>query len=416
MSCQFKHFYFLFPVLALFFHPGLAGRSVANDVYHNIKGSGMANTYSGFNASADLVWVNAATLTALKNRFAISTGVNTVFNYTTFRSDNPSMYSATTHNPYYFPFHANIAYGLTPQIYVGITASSQNLSPVKWQDEDWTGRFIAREWVLSANIIQPAVAIRLADFLSLGAAIRIISHQMNFTRAIPLRDQNQEGSMVITGKDLHYNFNISAYLQLFPDFSLSLLYQPSADYHFDEALSSFITPASLSQYFPSGNNVTAVVAQSSKLEGTAAWMINDKLQLALGASWMMNKKNEHITFDFTENNMFLQDFNITSHPRSQVLLRLGAEYIPWEYLQLRAGTWYRGSSFPKDYFSPAIPDMAKFALTTGASILPYEGLSIDLGFEFITGSIYNVTYSPSNFSGSYKTYSFIPGIGIGYTF
>ncbi|MEZ5196640.1 MAG: hypothetical protein R2764_09625 [Bacteroidales bacterium] len=56
------------------------------------------------------------------------------------------------------------------------------------------------------------------------------------------------------------------------------------------------------------------------------------------------------------------------------------------------------------------------AFTLGLSFMPVKGLSIDLSYLQLEGLKADKTYTPDNFSGTYATRAFIPGIGLSYNF
>jgi len=60
--------------------------------------------------------------------------------------------------------------------------------------------------------------------------------------------------------------------------------------------------------------------------------------------------------------------------------------------------------------------MNQIGLTAGLSVFPFKGFSIDAAFLYVMGMEREGTYSPENFSGTYKSQIYIPGIGLTYNF
>jgi long-chain fatty acid transport protein len=95
-----------------------------------------------------------------------------------------------------------------------------------------------------------------------------------------------------------------------------------------------------------------------------------------------------------------------------MIYRIGGQYILNSKVTLRAGAYYDPSPCNPNYFTPETPSLNNTAVTCGLSYSPVKKVSIDLSFLYIQGTQKNLTFVPDNFSGTYKTRFFIPGIGV----
>jgi long-chain fatty acid transport protein len=82
----------------------------------------------------------------------------------------------------------------------------------------------------------------------------------------------------------------------------------------------------------------------------------------------------------------------------------------------RGGVYYDQTPTNEDYFSPETVSLDQLVYTLGLSIAPVEGLSIDVSWLQLFGLQDSKTYLPDNFGGSYESMSYIPGLGVSYTF
>ena len=82
----------------------------------------------------------------------------------------------------------------------------------------------------------------------------------------------------------------------------------------------------------------------------------------------------------------------------------------------RGGFYYDQSPTNEKYFSPETVSLDQVAYTLGLSVEPVEGLSIDVSWLNLFGLQDEWTYLPDNFGGTYSSITYIPGLGISYTF
>ena len=78
--------------------------------------------------------------------------------------------------------------------------------------------------------------------------------------------------------------------------------------------------------------------------------------------------------------------------------------------------YYDPTPTNEEYFTPETVSLNTIAFTLGATITPVKGLDIDISYLELHGLEAEKTYSPDNFAGTYKTMTFIPGIGLHYRF
>jgi len=87
-----------------------------------------------------------------------------------------------------------------------------------------------------------------------------------------------------------------------------------------------------------------------------------------------------------------------------------------DMLDLRAGLYYDPSPTDENYFTPETVSLNTLAWTVGLSIRPIEMLSIDISFAQLFGLQGKKSYTPDNFTGTYKVITSIPGIGVSFNF
>jgi long-chain fatty acid transport protein len=95
---------------------------------------------------------------------------------------------------------------------------------------------------------------------------------------------------------------------------------------------------------------------------------------------------------------------------------LGGEFKFSEKFIARAGVYYDPTPTNKDYFTPETVSLDQIAFTLGISYMLVKGLNIDLSYLQLEGGEAEKSYSPENFTGTYRSRAFVPGIGLSYNF
>ncbi len=127
---------------------------------------------------------------------SIQIGLNPIFASNTYwnsESEN-SNYTANTDNPMGTPFHFYAVWGPEESKFkFGLGAFTPFGSSVNWGDT-WSGRDLLNELSLKAIQIQPTVAYKISDKLSIGAGLDITIGSVNLMRTLLLDGRVQDGS------------------------------------------------------------------------------------------------------------------------------------------------------------------------------------------------------------------------------
>jgi long-chain fatty acid transport protein len=124
---------------------------------------------------------------------------------------------------------------------------------------------------------------------------------------------------------------------------------------------------------------------------------------------------QNLTFEFEEQGELLNSTNPRDY-KDSFIPRLGAEYKLFDNLCLRAGLYYDATPTNEEYFSPETVSLNTFAYTLGLSWEPLEFMSVDVSYLQTFGQQSYKTYKPDNFSGTYKSAAYIPGLGLTFKF
>jgi long-chain fatty acid transport protein len=222
--------------------------------------------------------------------------------------------------------------------------------------------------------------------------------------------------MEITGNTIQWGVNSGIYYQPTEQLNIGLSYKSAMNLGFNDATAVFNIPSSLQSFFPGANSVSANYYLPAIIDLHASTRLSTSWAIAIAAGMKLKQNNANTTFDFSYNNSYLQDFQIYRDDKIQFVSRIGAEYLAAEFLHFRAGMYYQDGTSGADFFSPEKPDAQKIGISAGITLLPLDGLSLDLSFTYINSNITEAQYIPANFGGTYKSAVYMSGLGITYRF
>jgi len=404
-------------LLSVLFSLLLSFSATGNSLFlHGIQSNGMSSVYSGNGNKAEWVWLNPAAMSDTLNKTVISTGMHVIMQSTKFQLKTPSMYQAATGNDFKYPAYLHFTTPVNERLNIGLSVNQAFSESINWQTENWAGRFIVNQMDLSTLVIQPALSYKIHPDIIFGAGLILVRAELLFNKAMPYRDQNREGSMEITGTSYGIGLNSGVQWQVNQNISLGLNYKSGSTIRFNNAQANFVAPASLQRFFAQENPLTVSWPLASVIDLTGRWKINDEFDLDWGLAYTLHSIMGDTGFEFDQSNELLEDFSIISNDKNRFILRAGVEYKPFIHFSFRAGSWFQKASADSEYLSPMRPYSDRIAFSTGMSLIPNNGFSIDLNFLFLAGITNNASYSPANFEGLYRTYLFLPGLGVSYLF
>jgi long-chain fatty acid transport protein len=294
---------------------------------------------------------------------------------------------------------------------VGIGVYTPFGSSASW-DEDWAGRYLIRDISLSAIYIQPTVAYQHKGKFGIGAGFVYAIGSVELNKALPY----SETSMVkLEGNTSNFGFNAGIFYKPTDKISIGVDYRSQIMMKMEGGDATFTVPSALSTSVPATNKFDAELPMPGNLDFGLAYAFNDKFTLAAEVNWIMWSTYESLDFTFEESGDLLNSTNPREY-KDTWIPRIGGQYKLNDMFTFRAGFYYDNSPANEKYFTPETVTLNTLAFTLGATITPIEGLDIELSYLELHGMEAEKTYEPDNFSGTYKTMTAIPGIGISYRF
>lgn len=381
---------------------------------HGIKQIGMGLVGTSLARDASTLFYNPGGLPFMTSNYSFAAGVSGIRSYTTYKKAGSSMTQETTDNPWGTPFYFYGATKINERISAGLAINTPYGNSLSWGKE-WSGRYLIQDLSLKAIFFQPSVAFKINNMIGIGAGLVYATGDFEMNKALPVYDAQGEGSINLKGSTSSFGFNAGIILKPIKNLNIGLDYRSSVDMKVKNADVTFDVPLSLQGSFPN-TKVSTKLPLPANLDFGLSYNLNEKLLLAMSLNYVFWSSYDSLIFDFKDNTPSLADSRNPRLYSDKLIIRVGAEYKVCHSLDARVGGYYDPSPVNSEFFSPETPSLNSLGLTAGLSISPNEKLSIDLSFLFISGQKSERQYTPDNFSGTFKTYTYIPGIGLTYNF
>ena len=296
---------------------------------------------------------------------------------------------------------------ITKGLWAGIGITAPFGLVTDYGSETWVGRYYAERTQLQTIDVNPSVAYKATDWLSLGAGVDVLHGSGLFKNAVDfgsicsnaagagvcglfgLAPQANDGEIRLTGNDNTVGWNAGAILQPFDNTRIGLAYRSGYTLRLS-GTASFTVPAAyqtLQAAVPAfgGNFVNTAAIAKIALPATASFSVAQQVTpkwTVLGdVSWTQWSSFNNFTVTFANP---LQPAQVTPENwHDTVRESLGAIYAASDKAKLRFGVAYDPTPIPNAYRTLNIPDDSRFWLSIGYNMQLWGGLSIDAAYSHI---------------------------------
>ncbi len=370
--------------------------------------------------NAEGAFFNPAGLVHLEGRLEIAAGISFVSSEIKFQNSITGQYESTN-NPVSTPFYVYSNYHINDQFSVGLSVFTPYGSVVEY-DTDWAGSHLVNRIDLSAVYIQPHVAYKINEKLSVAAGptfiIGAVDFNRNLNRTLTDLDGNRSNVTVKASGVTKVGWHASAMYRPMEGLNIGATYRsevimnPSdGDATFNNVPNSPMTPFEDSKF-------SAELPLPAELLIGAAYEF-DKWTIAVDynrAFW-----NVYKSLDIQFENPNVPDSHNPRNYKDASTYRFGAQYQLNDMVALRAGYYFDETPVRKGYFAPETPRTDSHNFTIGAGINIGDHFRVDAALLYIYFDEIDASYDhymedgvAVPFGGAYKTSGFAPSIGITY--
>ncbi|MDB5862800.1 MAG: rane protein involved in aromatic hydrocarbon degradation [Betaproteobacteria bacterium] len=366
--------------------------------------SGLGNAYAGQGASAQdasTVFFNPAGMTKLPGRNAVG-ALNAIKPSAKFTNTGSTLAPAQTSlggnggdaGDWAFVPNAYLSWQLTPQLFVGVGVNAPFGLKTEY-DPTWVGRFHAIESDLKTINVNPSIAWKVNEAVSLGAGINYqradatLSNAVNYSAAAfgaggagllaAIGGPGTEGIAKVEGDDGAWGYNLGVMLDLSPNTRIGAAYRSSIKYTLEGTVTFSNRPALLAAAIPDGP-----VRASIKLPAIASLnlfhKINPQWDLLADVSWTDWSTLKSLDV-FRTSGALLSTTPLNWKDTWRV--GVGANYHYNDMWTLRFGTAYDQSPVPDADRTPRVPDQDRIWLAIGAQYRMSKQLAFDFGYAHL---------------------------------
>ncbi len=260
------------------------------------------------------------------------------------------------------------AFRLTPDVHLGVGLNSPFGLKTEY-DPDWIGRYQAIKSELKTININPSIAYKVSDTLSLGAGLNIQWIEATLTNRIPILGQPL---VTIKGDDYGWGYNLGALWQVTPATRVGLSYRSEVDYTL-EGTSSTTAPV----VGPLNGPVTADVTLPDSASLSLFHKLSPRWDLLADVSWTGWSDFDDLPIRGTIDKTTIENWD------DNLRYSLGATWHMSEKWSLRGGVAYDEAPVSDLYRTPRIPDGARTWVAVGGQYRLSERSVLDFGYAHL---------------------------------
>ena len=248
-------------------------------------------------------------------------------------------------------------------------------------DDDWAGRYLADATDVSVINLQPTVAYKFSDQLSLGIGVFATYAEGELSRFVsPLAPTT---SVVIEGDDWAYGWNVGAIWQPLETTSLGVSYRSKVDLKLKG--DATVQPAGVSE------KAKLAITLPETLEFSATHELDDRWTVMAGATWTRWSRFDKLVVESDNGNGIVSGGDgvityVQENWKNSWAFALGGSYKYNDQLTLKAGYAFDQTPVQDAYRTARIPDGDRNWLTVGAKYELGNDWTVDAAYGYMFAS------------------------------
>jgi long-chain fatty acid transport protein len=393
---------------------------------HGAKAMGMGGAFVAQASDPSAIFFNPAGI-GFQKGFHAMLGATLIMPATSHTT--PGGVTTDMESQIFYPPNAYVTYGLE-QWSFGLGFYAPFGLGTEWP-ESWPGQRDAVKADLHAFYVNPTVAFRPIDCLSLGFGFSYIFSDVALTRrvGVPPLPLSTDGTVELDADGTSWDFSAGVLYTPTKEFSIGASYRHSAEVEY-EGTATFsnmptltlpppIGAVPLAPFFPGGTGKTMIQFPNQGWLGVAVTPV-EPFTLEMDVQWIRWSTYEALTIDLPVGPVFPLTGRPLQGPSTSVkdwfdtfMARIGGEYR-WDKIALRLGFVYDFTPQPERTTEPLLPDADRAEGTIGLGFKLTKNLGIDVAYQFLMFKDRTLTTPPTSFPGTYESSASIFGLDVTY--
>lgn len=264
------------------------------------------------------------------------------------------------------------AYALTSDWRVGL-AINPTFADETAYTQGFIGRYSGLETTIQIVNINPSIAYKVNDQLSLGAGIDLGLASVKFKQASPTLPAGADGTGILKGDATGWGYNFGLMYKFTPKTQLGLTYRSRIKYDLEGEKQLTGSPT---------RSITASLETPDTASIALSHQLNDKWSILADYTWTGWSSLQKLSPVFSDGSRAVAPlhYNFTDTYR----VGLGATYQLNEQWKLRMGTAFDKNPIPNDASrTMTVPDGDRIWLALGARWTLSPKTSVDIGYAHV---------------------------------
>jgi long-chain fatty acid transport protein len=375
---------------------------------HGARAVGLGGAFVAQASDPSAIYFNPAGL-AFQQGINIYAGGTFVMPTHTYKSLSGK--ETSTDNQVFFPPSVYGTYAINSDLVVGLGVFTPYGLGTRWP-AGWDGKYYAVNTQIQTFYINPSIAYKINDQLSVGIGVSYIYGSVDLSQNFAKQVSSTTwvtGSMAMSGTANTWGFNAGIFYRPIEKLSIGASVRTLSRLDFSgDVTYSDILPTAYAAAFKNGTGSATLPLPANVYVGAAYELTND-LKIEADLQFVGWSAYNTLTMSLptgTVSSVKNWDDAFMGH--------VGAEYKLNTDWTLRGGLIYDITPQPKSTTEPMMPDADRFDISVGGGYKINDNLYIDAAYMIALFSEKTATYAA--LPGTYNSMAHVVSINVGYSF
>lgn len=293
--------------------------------------------------------------------------------------------------------HAYYTRQLSDHYWLGLGVFTRFALGTEYPD-DWPGRYNTRYTGIKTVSLNPNLAMKLTDTLSMAVGVEIMHMDFQQRKVKDLNGTNtpstydQDVSVDLHGQSQGVGFNLALHYRPTERLSAGIVYRSPVQQKIEgeaEFDRSNLNPVQRQLGVFQNTDAWGKITLPDSFQAGLAYQLTDQLTMEVGATYTFWSKYDQLTFNYDNVIAYADDgtpIDSTTTPKSWEdvwRFNIGAEYSLTDWCDLRAGYVYDQSPVQDEYADYLIPANDRQIFSFGTGFALNEKWTLDLSYNYL---------------------------------